>query len=858
MFCSKCGTRLKKNSNFCHVCGNKVSEVEIYIRKSDEPIPDQISMGEMFEKPEFKKLEQRDSGFLDILRSFRIKDDKPHKPLEGDNEVSLKLNKKVEKTPKLSEEKNKSAKDFEFSPIEEKSMTSLNSKTKSKDFNEFEIPKFEVSKDIESEKLDLEPKEEKPIKQSSILKRFFEYMKEEEVYDREILSKNSSKKAVDEPSTIDSQTTISDEELLIAEVHDNDDVIEVSVKEIESLPSEFETNITPEKTSEDNKKLSLLDKIKFFLKEKDEDDLLDLSPEEYSELVYGQGKKEEIKSDYSFTVDEPDEILKEPIEIVPKITFSEKIASFFGSNGKKETPAQDLTAESIIDSEIELEEFTLEEEVLTKPKARADSKQFKEFEIPQFDKITKTDEIQIISEDNNDLESENLIEEVVEKKPGIFDSIKSFFLGNDKAESISGELEDYTEEIPEEKETPPYTSTKSTYSYLDTEKTIRYSKTVIDSYLSKAESGELNVEDFDKIDDFLIEGEAEKDDFREFINIVEPEDDLSKITTDFEIGKDSADKLEEPWIQEEPIVKKVDESIYEELIVDKPKKTDDEFVYERRDENETVTKEKTPGIFTNIAEFFKSIPLFFLASSNDKNVKKEKDNIDIILSSPVSSQDTMPLVLSNEEKEILNKEIDRRQRGSRQEEALKRTNVKVAPVMRKMINWGAKLIIPIFFIVLAVACWTISWAISNPVFIGILGIIKFFIMYITISVATNSAFNSIGLRLKRSVVSLFIFLQMLVYQLLDAAYIRLTLTEGQSIETLLHVLSPKIVTIVFFVILSFLLLIFNYKKVKERKGTLVFIGWYIVISTTITLVVILLELLISTILFSLFKDILFI
>ncbi|MFB0972857.1 MAG: hypothetical protein QMB54_07740, partial [Neofamilia sp.] len=118
--------------------------------------------------------------------------------------------------------------------------------------------------------------------------------------------------------------------------------------------------------------------------------------------------------------------------------------------------------------------------------------------------------------------------------------------------------------------------------------------------------------------------------------------------------------------------------------------------------------------------------------------------------------------------------------------------------------------------------------------------------------------NSIGLRLKRSVVSLFIFLQMLVYQLLDAAYIRLTLTEGQSIETLLHVLSPKIVTIVFFVLLSFLLLIFNYKKVKERKGTLVFIGWYIVISTTITLVVILLELLISTILFSLFKDILFI
>ncbi|NLW42733.1 MAG: zinc ribbon domain-containing protein, partial [Tissierellia bacterium] len=145
MFCNKCGTKLKKNSNFCHVCGNKVSEVEIYIRKSDEPIPDQISMGEMFEKPEFKKIEQRDSGFLDILRSFRIKDDKPHTPLEGDNEVALKFNKKVEI---------KSEEEIKLDSKEDKPTISQKSKTKSKDFKEFDIPKFQVGKDTKSEKLE--------------------------------------------------------------------------------------------------------------------------------------------------------------------------------------------------------------------------------------------------------------------------------------------------------------------------------------------------------------------------------------------------------------------------------------------------------------------------------------------------------------------------------------------------------------------------------------------------------------------------------------------------------------------------------------------------------------------------------
>ncbi len=802
MYCNKCGTKLRKNSNFCHLCGNKVSEVEIYIRKSDEPIPNQLSMGEAFEKPEFKKLEQKENSFLDILKSFRIKKDRPYTPLEGDNEFSLKYDKIENKKSVISDEEFQDVPSLEKKDSTQSKVTKDDPKIDSKKFKEFVIPDFEIKKDHIREDISVDESEiiskvdEKiTTKSPSILKRFFKYMMEEEVYDSEILDRKSASKAEELEST-DAQIIANDEEFL--ETTSTEDAILIDTSEAEELSKKTDLKSSYDFESEDedlfdeevkDKSPSLLEKLKSFMKEKDEDNLLDLSPDEYSDLVYGQGKIEDLKEDSIYTA--------------------------------KEIQTQD-------------EEFV-------------------EFDVPEFeinnkDENSRQDSDQSITETDVSKEDSKL-----ETQPSFFDNIVNFFKGG-KVEETSQEFEDYQQESDEEE--PSYTSTKSTYSYLDTEKTIRYSKTVIDSYLSKAESGELDLEDLDKIDDFSIISDDKDDDFRDSFEIT-PEENSAAVEFPMEEETPTITEIDEALLIEEPVIEKIDEDSYVELIVDKPIKEKEEFIYERSEETLVEEKEKTPGIFADIGDFFKSIPKFFIATSQEKNKNKEKDNIDIILNSPVTSQDTMPLVLSSEEREILNKEIDKRQRGSRQEEALNRTNVKVAPIMRKMINLGAKIIIPLFILVLALACWTISWTISNPIFIGILGVIKFSIMYITISVATNSAFNSIGLRLKRSVVSLFIFLQMVVYQILDAIYIKLTFVEGQTVEAILHVMSPKVITIVFFALLAFLLLVFNYKKIKERRGTLVFIGWYIVISTTITLVVILLELLISTILYSLFKEALF-
>lgn len=217
----------------------------------------------------------------------------------------------------------------------------------------------------------------------------------------------------------------------------------------------------------------------------------------------------------------------------------------------------------------------------------------------------------------------------------------------------------------------------------------------------------------------------------------------------------------------------------------------------------------------------------------------------------------MPLVLSKEEREILNKELGKRQGLSRQEEALIKSNDKVKPIIRKLIGFGALLIIPLILISLGISIWTISWVVDNRIFVILLGFIKFLVLYGTIAAATNSAFSSIGLRLKSSVINLFVQLQMIIYLFIDTIFNRITFVEGESIDALIHVFSPKILTIVIFVILAILLLMANFNKIKERNGTIQFLGWYLVIAITITLVVILLELLLSTALFTFFSTIMF-
>lgn len=766
MYCSNCGAKLNKDSNFCHVCGHRVKDVEVYIKKIDMPLPDQIKIEDLKDyknKTGEAKTSEEDSnkGFLEKIKSFSTEDNKDKGPMSGAHEVAFKFDEKTEKSKKKKEsyknetpEKIENKKDL-VNQTEEKETENLETLQKNK---------------TEDNKIENNEKHEITKKEPSTFKRFFDFMKEEEYYDDSLFKQETS----------DDIKSDKDEDLA--------DIDKVSLSQRDT--SLEEKNVEPEyvaptiendKTNDDRSneivkkesKPSVFTKIKNFVDEEDEDNLLEMSPEEYRETFYGQGKLEDLEKDIELD-ESPETVENEIVEKTENESFFKKFISFF-----KE---------------------------------------------PEEEKEEKLDyEEDEIEEDDNE--------------------------------------EEY---IP-------------SYSYVDKEKTIRYSKRVIDSYLKKHEEGELDIEDFDNLDQFPIE-ENIKEEKSEEVDFPIPEFEKKEKDKDIEDSEDTEFKpkpIEEPdefEIPEFDIKEEVeteitdsedktedDEVSYYELVVEKPIQKPHEDISEEIEETDEKIEEpkEKKEFFKPVKEFFISIGKFFSTSKDNKEEKEEKDNIDIIINAPADSNDTMPLVLSREEKEILNKEINKRQKGDREVEFLKKSNAKVAPFIRKLIDLGAKFAMPLALVILIGLSYTISLGINNRIFIVLLGFVKFIILYATISAATNSAFNSIGLRLKKSVISLFVFLQMFIYLIIDGIYIKLTLEPGESVEALLHVLSPKILTIVVFVFLAFFLLILNYRKIKEKNGTLVFMGWYIVISSAITLVVILLELLLSTILMTLFKEVMF-
>lgn len=760
MYCSNCGSKLNKDSNFCHVCGHRVKDVEVYIRKIDMPLPDQIKIEDLEDKKTDTEAieESSEKGFLERIKAFSKKDAKDKGPLSGAHEVAFKFDEKKDKSKKEDSKK-----------LEDKKDVSI--KKPKKEIIERESPEKIEKETVESiedktEEVEIIEKEA-DLKEPSIFKRFLDFMKEDEYYDDSIFKQDKS------------------EEIISKKDEDLDDIDRVSLSQTQDTLEEknIETEYVPPTTEEEKvvdketdqlvekeKKPSIFKRIKNFVDEEDEDNLLEMSPEEYRETFYGQGALEDLEED----------------------------------------------------SEIDEGPKTVENEIVEK----TESKSF-------------------------------------------FDKIFSFFKEPEEEKDEELDYEDEIEEDDEEVYIP-------SYSYVDKEKTIRYSKRVIDSYLKKHEEGKLDIKDFDNLDQFPIEEDV-KVEKEEKVDFPIPEFEKKEKKEELKEEKKSDPKpIEEPddfEIPEFEIKEKEetdtsdleedkpeeDEIGYYELIVEKPiQKPYEDFSEEIDDTADEIEepKEKT-DFFKPVKEFFISIGKFFSTSKETEKKEEKKDNIDIIINAPADSNDTMPLVLSREEKEILNKEIDKRQKGGKDVEILKKSNAKIAPFIRKLIDLGAKFVIPLALIVLIGLSYTISWTISNPVFIALLGFLKFIILYATISAATNSAFNSIGLRLKRSVISLFVFLQMLLYLIIDGIYIKLTLIPGETVEALLHVLSPKILTIVVFVFLAFFLLVLNYRKIKEKNGTLVFMGWYIVISSAITLVVILLELLLSTILMTLFKEIMF-
>ncbi|MDO5028324.1 MAG: zinc-ribbon domain-containing protein [Bacillota bacterium] len=673
MYCNKCGAKLPENSNFCYICGNKLTDIEILFKEAQAQ---EDSKNTKAENTNNKSIEEPAKAAGEV--SFKY-----------DEETTLLMDRKSKAPKKQSQQKTK--------------ITNKEDQIKN-------------------------PKE----KNKSTLKRFVQYMKEEETYDKSIFEKKPD----------DSKKEIEDKE---------------SAKKDQG-PSKIEEKISI-KDPKNNKAPSLFQRLSSFLKEEDEDRLLDLSHEDYQKLMKGQGSI------------------------------------------NKEDLSKALKAGEETDLKIENKDKQILSSVKTVlgPKRNKDEKEIEEVD---------------------------------------FDS----------------PLENQAEESLKRIVSKPYT-------FEDKGQTIRYSKTVIDSLLDKHEKGQLKTEDFDKIGEFLKEAESqektpealpeEKLEDQEYQETKQDQtqdqqkiEDQTKeqILEDKEEEKPEERKAKKPKIKGQKVQTKKDK--YKELKA-QPKKTKKPIT---KEENSKAKKNYIKAFFISLADFFKSIGKFF-AITKKKDKKTSVDNIDIIMSSPVESSDTMPLILSEEERTILNKEIDRRQGKTKASKALKKSNAKIHGIIRKLLSYGFKVTIPLLALSFGLTIWPISWLIKNQGFLIFFAILKYVILYLTIQAATNAAFKSIGLRLKRSVIHFFVLVQSLIYLLVDSIYIHFTLVEEKTIDTLLNVLSPKMKTMAIFLLLAFLLVLANYKKIKEKEGLGMFVGWYLVISLTITGMALLLELLLATVFF---------
>lgn len=713
MYCNKCGAKLPDNSNFCYVCGNKVSDIEIFFKEAKTQEKNKTSD---------KQAKKSEATFK--------------KPVKASGEFSSMLDESLDDDTVLLMDK--------------------------KDRREKKVLKEKTS---ESPKKNLSKKKNKNSSNKSTLKRFIEYMKEEETYDKSFFDKK--------PSLPD---------------------VEKQIEELEDKPKEFykETNEKASKQEETSKN-KVLESLK--------DEVKKSKPIERAKAEI-KSESEIASSEISSNDKAADLVKKDP---VAKPSLFKKISKFL--NEEDEDRLLDLSYDDY--------------HKLMKGQGDVNYEEI----IKSLDQDKNVGDI--IAQDKKD-KSENKV----------FTSLKAIF--TPKANKDSDEIEevDFEKPLPEEPEETIKRTTSKPYTFEDKGQTIRYSKTVIDSLLDKHEKGELRLEDFDKIND-LIEGPKTKEKTSVEADLVESTLPQAPIKKEEETFKE---------LKSKPVDKKIQKT-------ESPKEEAKEK--EVKEVKEAKAKKNYLRLFfSTFIEFFKSIGKFFTMTQK-KDKKASVDNIDIIMSSPVESSDTMPLVLSEEERNILNKEIDKRQWKNKASKALKKSNAKIHGSVRKLLSYGIKLILPLLIITFALCLWPISWLISNRGVLIFFSLLKYVIVYLTIQIATNSAFKSIGLRLKRSVITFFVLVQTLIYLLIDSIYIYFTQIDEQSLEAFLHVLSPKIKTMAVFILLAFLLLLTNYKKIKEKEGVGIFIGWYLVIALVITVLIILLELLLATILWPVLDKLIF-
>lgn len=283
----------------------------------------------------------------------------------------------------------------------------------------------------------------------------------------------------------------------------------------------------------------------------------------------------------------------------------------------------------------------------------------------------------------------------------------------------------------------------------------------------------------------------------------------------------------------------------------KPPVAEDTNVYNRSDleveDTSSNILESIKSIFSGIANFFVTIfhNLLDFFKPKDKIEQSEAEHME-------KSEDTIQITLTDSEKAQLNAGLD----DVEEESIFDRMNAILYPYIKQLLGMKSYIRIPllvfsIFFVAFPIVV-TFKQSIAVVIF---LVIIKFALALVLANLPLTMAFNITKIKLKRSVISFFVLLSLFVGQFVNfIGYLLYPIAETQT-GNLLNALSPAfLISALSFVIVLLFLLAISYNHIK-KSNPLIFVGWFTVIHVTIVLMSKLFFVLLSTVLSSLFFNI---